>query len=216
MDPCHPDIECRTFDIERDIRYQRLRYRMPIRYRRFAPSISYVDIWVELEGVRFRRNHYVISTRKVTNLRYRRSWIVISISMFHLFDNEHRTFDIVCWYRIRYRSIWKPLKVYNDGIYLVYTRHTTIYSIYLEYTWYIPVIWQCMSYDRYIPGIYHLSYTCHIPGIYLSYETPLYTGYIPGIYLSHEIVRSARLQNFDCNAAAHRIWIARVFNVQRH
>ena len=45
---------------------------------------------------------------------------------------------------------------------------------------------------------------------------PFYTGYIPGIYLSHEIVRSARLQNFDCNAAAHRYWIARVFNVQRH
>jgi hypothetical protein len=58
-----------------------------------------------------------------------------------------------------------------------------------------------MSYDRYIPGIYHLSYTCHIPGIYLSYETPLYTGYIPGIYLSHEIVRSARLQNFEFSIA---------------
>ena len=70
-----------------------------------------------------------------------------------------------------------------------------------------------LSYDRYIPGIYQLSYTCHIPGIYLSYETPFYTGYIPGIYLSHEIVRSARLQNLDCNAAAHRYWIARVFNV---
>jgi hypothetical protein len=38
-------------------------------------------------------------------------------------------------------DIWKPQKVYNDGIYLVYTRHmtVTIYSIYLEYTWYIPV-----------------------------------------------------------------------------
>ena len=36
--------------------------------------------------------------------------------------------------------IWKPQKVYNDGIYLVYTRHMTTYSIYLEYTWYIPVI----------------------------------------------------------------------------
>ncbi len=46
--------------------------------------------------------------------------------------------------------------------------------------------------------------------IYLSYEMPFYTGYIPGIY---EIVRSARLQNFDRNAAAHRYWIARVFNV---
>ena len=36
--------------------------------------------------------------------------------------------------------IWKPQKVYNHGIDLVYTRHMTIYSIYLEYTWYIPVI----------------------------------------------------------------------------
>ena len=61
-----------------------------------------------------------------------------------------------------------------------------------------------------------MSYTWHIPGIYLSYETAFYTGYIPGIYLSHEIVHSARLQNLDCNAAAHRFWIARVFNVQRH
>ncbi len=40
-----------------------------------------------------------------------------------------------------FRCIWKHQKVYNDGIYLVYTRHMTIYSIlvYLEYTWYIPV-----------------------------------------------------------------------------
>jgi hypothetical protein len=37
-------------------------------------------------------------------------------------------------------AIWKPQKVYNNGIYLVYTRHMTIYSIYLVYTRYIPVI----------------------------------------------------------------------------
>ncbi len=37
-------------------------------------------------------------------------------------------------------TIWKPQKVYNDGIYLVFSRHMTTYSIYLEYTWYIPVI----------------------------------------------------------------------------
>jgi len=111
-----------------------------------------------------------------------------------------------------HKDIWKPQKVYNDGIYLVYTRHMTTYSIYLEYTWYIPVIWQRMSYDRYIPGIYQkrlLVYTWYIPVI----EMPFYTGYIPGIYLSHEIVRSARLQNCDWNAAVHRYWIARVFNV---
>ena len=28
LDPCHPDIECRTFDIERNNRYRRLRYRV--------------------------------------------------------------------------------------------------------------------------------------------------------------------------------------------
>ncbi len=59
------------------------------------------------------------------------------------------------------------------------------------------------------PGIYQVYTKCrfwYIPGIYLSrsYEMPFYTGYIPGIYLSHEIVLSARLQNFYCNAAAHR------------
>ena len=46
-----------------------------------------------------------------------------------------------------------------------------------------------------------MPYTCHLPGIYLSYETPFYTGYIPGIYLSREIVRSARLQNFEFSIA---------------
>ncbi len=97
LDPCHRDIECRTFDIERTIRYRRLRYPMPIRYRRFAPSISYVDI----EGVRYPMHHHAIS--KVTNLRYRRSLIVLSISMFHIFDIEHKLVDIVCRYRIRYR-----------------------------------------------------------------------------------------------------------------
>ncbi len=53
-----------------------------------------------------RRYHYAIS--KVTNLRYRRTWILLSISMFHLLDIEHRTFDIVCWYRIRYRRPFSP------------------------------------------------------------------------------------------------------------
>jgi hypothetical protein len=60
LDPCHPDIECQTFNIERNIRYRRLRYRMHLRYRHFAPSISYV------EGVRYRRSHSSIS--KMTNL----------------------------------------------------------------------------------------------------------------------------------------------------
>jgi hypothetical protein len=38
--------------------------------------------------------------------------------------------------------IWKPQKVCNDGIYLVYTRHMTTYSIYLVYI--------------------YLIYTCHM------------------------------------------------------
>ena len=37
-------------------------------------------------------------------------------------------------------SIWKPLKCYNHGIYLVYTRHMTKSVICKVYTWYIPVI----------------------------------------------------------------------------
>ncbi len=96
LGPCHPDIECLTFDIERNVRYRRLQYQMPIRYRRFAPSISYVDI----EGIRYRRSHY--SILMVTNLRYQRSWIGLSISKFHIFDIEHKSFDIACRYRIRY------------------------------------------------------------------------------------------------------------------
>ncbi len=35
LDPWHPDIEFRTLDIERNIRYRRLRHRMLIRYRHF-------------------------------------------------------------------------------------------------------------------------------------------------------------------------------------
>ncbi len=42
--PWHPYIECQTFDIERNLRYRRLRYRMHVRYRRFLHSISYIDI----------------------------------------------------------------------------------------------------------------------------------------------------------------------------
>ena len=53
-----------------------------------------------IEGIRYRRSHYSIS--KVTNLPYRRSWIGLSISKFHISDIEHRTFDIACRYRIRY------------------------------------------------------------------------------------------------------------------
>jgi hypothetical protein len=92
------------------------------RYRRFASSISYVDI----EGIRYRRSHYSSSISKVTNLRYRRSWIGLSISKFHIFDIKHRSFkfDITCRYCIRYRrpfsrSISKVMSK-NIGVYIVY------------------------------------------------------------------------------------------------
>jgi hypothetical protein len=84
LEPWHPDIECRKIDIDCNIRYRRLRYRMLIRsYRRFLHSISYVDI----EGIRYRRSHYSIS--KLKNRRYRRSRTGLSISKFRLFDIEH-------------------------------------------------------------------------------------------------------------------------------
>ena len=134
-------------------------------------------------------------------------------------DHQQIRVELLLWhyYTLLYQknNIWKPQKVYNDGIYLVYTRHTTTSSVYLEYTWYIPVIWK----HCHMTGIYQVYTICHIPGIYLVYTCHMKrhsTPGIPGIYPSHEIVRSARLQNLDCNAAAHRFWIARVFNVQRH
>ena len=43
-----------------------------------------------------------------------------------------------------------------------------------------PFIWKPQKVYNY--GIYQLSYICHIPGIYLSYETPFYTGYIYLVY----------------------------------
>ena len=42
--------------------------------------------------------------------------------------------------RLVNQYIWKPLKCYNHGIYLVYTRHMTKSVICKVYTWYIPVI----------------------------------------------------------------------------
>ena len=68
--------------------------------------------------------------------------------------------------------IWKPLKCYNHGIYLVYTRHMT----------------KSVICQVYIPGIY-LSYekVSHMSGIYQVYtflDEMSYVRYIPGIYLS--------------------------------
>jgi hypothetical protein len=97
LDPWHPDIECRTFDIEGHVRYRILRYRMHIRYRRFPHSISYIDI----EGVQYRRLQPSISYS--LKLRYRRSIAGYPISRFNNFDIDTSRIDIVCRYRIRYR-----------------------------------------------------------------------------------------------------------------
>jgi hypothetical protein len=115
LDPCHPDIECRTFDIKRHVRYRRVRYRMCIRYRRFAPSMSYFDI----KGSRYRRSNNLISKviSKVMNrivdiefscLPYRinivRYRMLISYTILKVF----LTFDIeghVIIYRVRYPQL---------------------------------------------------------------------------------------------------------------
>ncbi len=65
--------------------------------------------------------------------------------------------------------IWKPQKVYNDGIYLVYMGPTYDDSILVQYIPGIYLVYTCHGHmtmyvtddDRYIPGIYpgHLSYT---------------------------------------------------------
>jgi hypothetical protein len=122
-------IECRTFDIERhgNIRYRRFRYRVLIRYRRFLHSNSI--LYIDIEGVRYRRSHYSISkirsqtarsilVSKVTNrtvdielssFRYRKYIIryrtlrsyTISKAAFQVL-----TFDIeghIKKYRVRYR-----------------------------------------------------------------------------------------------------------------
>ncbi len=98
--------------------YRRLRYRMPIRYRRFAPSISYVDS----EGVRYRRSYCSISKMtkpsmsKVMNrdvgievscLRYRTNIIRYRILILYTISKVFLTFDIegyVIKYRGRYRK----------------------------------------------------------------------------------------------------------------
>ncbi len=90
LEPWHPDIECRTHDIEQNIRYRSLRYRNHIDiekfHNRYRMSISYV---YDIEG------H--IS-------RYRRSRKDKSISNFRFFDIDQNNVDIVLWYRIRYRK----------------------------------------------------------------------------------------------------------------
>jgi hypothetical protein len=82
--PWHPDIECRTFDIERNIRYRRLRHRMLIDiddfFIRYRISISNV---FDIEGhiSRYQRSHSIFSNLskvtkgnvdiEVSSIRYR-------------------------------------------------------------------------------------------------------------------------------------------------
>jgi hypothetical protein len=133
LDPWHPDLECQTFDIERNIRYRRLRYRMLVRYRRFLHSISFIDI----EGVRYRTSLYSIS--KLKNRRYRRSRTGLSISKFCLFDIEHNysiscsdiAYDIEGLFHVRYR-IYKYIFVryrtteYRDRYRIRYSIHPNV------------------------------------------------------------------------------------------
>jgi hypothetical protein len=69
---------------------------MLIRYRRFAPSISYTDYLLnDIKGVRYRRLHCSIS--EVNNLQYRISITGSAISRFH---------DYRCWTNtLRYRML---------------------------------------------------------------------------------------------------------------
>ena len=78
------------------------------------------------------------------------------------------------------------------GIYLVYTRYIPVPCFFKEkvYTWYIPGIT--------FPSLQAIN---HTPGIYLVYACKF------------ETLRTALQQNRDWDAAAHRFWIARVFNV---
>ena len=107
----------------------------------------------------------------------------------------------------------------------------TNYVLWPQYTRHIPVIWHTLSYDRYMSGIWQVydsvSYIRYIPSIYLTYDSDngyIYTMHIPDIwqmtlvYRFHmtclEIGRSGPQHNRAWNAAAHRVWIARVFIVQ--
>ncbi len=60
-------------------------------------------------------------------------------------------------------SIWKPQKVKNCGLYLVYTRYMTISVVILD-SWYIPGIY--LKYDSYY---YYYDITSRKPGTYLLY-----------------------------------------------
>ncbi len=120
LDPWHPDIECRTHDIERNIRYRRLRYRMLIDiddfHIRYRLSISNV---VDIEGhiSRYRRSRKDQSISKFRIFRYRpkqfRYRITISYTISKAFltidiEGHYQAFltiDIEGHYRGRYRIV---------------------------------------------------------------------------------------------------------------
>ena len=133
LEPWHPDIECRKLDIECNIRYRRLRYRMLNRYRRFVNSISFIDIEADskvfdIEGrnIRYRSLKIVDIEGHEQDDRYRsfvfaisniiiryRALISYTISkVFFTFDIEYKSFDIERFeYRTRYsiRYIIQPM-----------------------------------------------------------------------------------------------------------
>ena len=99
----------------------------------------------------------------------------------------------------------------NPGIYQVYTCHMTTIFISQVYAWYIPVprFFQFQEDDWDIPRISFPS---------LHFLSLVYTWYIPG--LCHDACRfeilqleSVLQQNRCWDAAAHKFWFARVFNV---
>jgi hypothetical protein len=99
-------IECRTLNIERHLRYRKLRNRMLIRYLCFA---------------RYWRSHHDGSISKVTNLRYRTSITGSLISSFHVFDIEQTHFR----YRmlISYTILKVALTFDNEGHWRVTVIH---------------------------------------------------------------------------------------------
>ncbi len=107
LDPCYLDIECRTLDIERNIGYRRLRHRILSQYRRFAPSISYVDI----EDVRYRRPNNPISKVKTFDIEGHEQGcpyqgFMPSISIKHCsISHVDIVYDIEGLSDVRYRSL---------------------------------------------------------------------------------------------------------------
>ena len=142
-----------------------IRYRTDIRYRMYLQTYDIVYVMYSLcstiSYVVNTTSHVDIRYRK--NIRYRTYDIVCPTMQYRIYDIVYtiwyttsntghtisyvQTYDIVgdiryrMWQESRCRTIiWKPLKCYNHGIYLVYTRHMTKSVICQVYTWYIPVI----------------------------------------------------------------------------